>query len=607
MRLSYLSKRIVPFALFALTAIVPQGCQKDDSSTAKPEIVLQSSTLEVAPEGGVATMNYTINNQRQDATVSARCDAATWIHDFDCSTPGVISFTVDENPEVGQSRSATVTVSCDGAAEQVFEVLQGEGVEKAPFQIQIDEIGLDYVTATIVPQDNTMTWLALAYEQWVLDERFATIDEAIADLLNAYTFLASMYGVDLPTFMKAQILSTGTQTMTFDQLSVDTDHYVMAVGLSPDGIRLTEAVLMPFKTQSIEMEDVSFDISIDINGPYVTMQTVPSDKNIRYYTDVKLKSDWQNGPDIQGWIQDLIWRGSISGQSREEVIAGLSSYGDVTKEYYLNANTEYYAYAVAINEEGIVCSEEKTLLFTTGDVAMSENIFDIQINETGPDFVNFTVTPSVKNDVYTYAVTPVSDWEGMTDEEYLESYIAANSFFLTLAATSGDQTFQVGDLTSDKEYYLFIFGYEQDKVTTDLTKIKFKTNATSSASELTFEFQASDVTSNQVSVKVVPSAQDAMYYWDLIPASSATQEGAKAAVDARVQHWIDIGYKASRADVFASKGYRGTVEKTITAYDFGYVMIEPATEYKIFAVGIDDKTGEYVTDVYFSDSFTTLP
>lgn len=588
--------------LFACTVIVSQGCQEDESDAA-PEIVLQSSALEVAPEGGAATMNYTISNPRRDAVIEAG-SSAEWLHDFDCSIEGEINFMIDENPELGESRSAKVTVTYADATPREFEVIQSEGV--APFSVEITEIGLDYVTATIEPRDKEMTWLAITYEKWALDERFPTEDDAIADLMNTYSFLAGMYGMDLETFMKSQILSTGTKTMTFDQLSVDTDHYLFAVGLKPDGTRISEAVKVPFRTLSIEKIDVSFDIALEVDGPNLSMKVTPSDKNIRYYTDVKLKSDWKNGPDIQSWIQSLIWRGSISGQTRQEVVDGISSYGDTTKEYYLNADTEYYAFAAAINDDGIICSEEKTVLFTTGEVAMSDNTFDISINETGSTHVDFDIIPSAKNDVYTYAVTPASEWEGMTDEEYVDSYAAANEFFLLMSARSGDaRNIKVEGLSPETEYYIFVFGYEQARITTGITKLGFRTSRSGDASNLSFEFRSSDIGSNKVTVTVNPSIQEALYYWDLVPAT-ATEEEARSAVDARVQHYLDIGYRGSRAEVFATKGSRGTIEKSITAYDFGYVNIEPATEYKIFAVGIDETTGEYATGFFFSEPFTTL-
>lgn len=595
------SKNITLSILAALAAVTVQGCKQDESHVT--ELNLQSETLEVAPEGGIATMTYTINNPVEGAAVEA-LSSSEWLHDFDCSTDNEINFTVDENPEVGQTRTAKVVVSYNnGAIEKEFSVIQGEGVEKAPFDIDITEIGLDYAIATITPLDQEMTWHALTYECWVLDERFETIDDAIADFLNAYQFVASMSGLDFETFMSTQILVTGTRTMTFDQLGVDTDHYIFAVGLTPDGTRISDGVKKPFRTKSIEMKDITFNISIDVNGPDVKLNTAPSDNNTRYYTDVKLKSDWPDGPDIQAWIHSQIWRGSVVGKSQEEVIEELSSYGETSKEYYLNANTEYYAFAVAINDDGIICSDAEVTEFKSGNIQMSDNTFEIEINETGTDYISFDIIPS-NNDTYAYAVSPAAEWEGMSDNEYVDQYISNNVFYLDLCATTGKNSYTETNLTSNTEYYLFVFGYEQATRTTDITKILFKTTLADNPEELTFEFNINNITSSSIDVKVTGTPEQALYYWDVIDAS-ATQEETKATLDARVQRWIDIGYKADRAEVFQEMAVRGTVEKTVSNYNFGYNAIEPGKEYKLYAVGIYDETGEYATEFYFSEPFTT--
>ena len=273
----------------------------------------------------------------------------------------------------------------------------------------------------------------------------------------------------------------GTATLPFEQLTVGSKHYIFAIGIAADGTVLSNAVLEPFTTDSIELLDITFNVSCDVDGPNATLHTIPSDNGIRYYTDVKLKSDWPNGPDLQGWIQTLIWRGSVNGETAEQVVDELSSFGEVTKEYYLNANTDYYAYAVAINEEGILASEAEIIEFTTGNVHLSENTFKIEL-EIGVDNVDMHVIPS-NNDQYAWAVSPVAEWDGMTDREYLEWYFANyGTFFLDLSGLIGENTVTKNNLASDTEYYAFVFGYEQSTVTTDVTKVKFTTDGADSQS-----------------------------------------------------------------------------------------------------------------------------
>lgn len=586
----------------ALALLAFQGCKEKE--TLITQFKLQQETVEIPAEGGEVSISYTVTNPVSDATIEAVPDD-TWLHDFDYSEDGVIRFTADENPTVGQTRSTKVTVSyADGLIETEFTAIQGEGLEKAPFDVAIDTVGMDFVTATITPLDPEMTWHAITYEKEVYEERFDTYDDVVADFLSAYQFIASMVMMDFESFMMTHILTTGTQTMTFDQLRLDVDQYIFVVGLDSAGNRLTDGVLEPFRTLGVDKEDITFDISVDVNGPYATLHTVPSDNSLGYYTDIQEKSESGDEFDLQGWVHTLIWRGEVMGKTREQVVDELSSYGEVTKEYYLNANTEYYAFAATLNEEGIVNSDVEIIEFTTGDILMSDNTFEITITETGADYVHYTITPS-NNDSYTYAVSPVADWEGLTDEEYVEDYIYYNSLALDMKARQG--ILENGEdirLAANTEYYLFVFGYEQLTMTTDVTKVKFKTTGADNPELLSFEFSIGNVTPTSVEITVTGTPDQALYYWDVIDAS-ATQETAKETLDARVQRWIDIGYKTDRAQIFQEKGVRGTVETTVTYYNFSYDSIEPGKEYKLYAVGIYDETGEYATDFVFSEPFTT--
>ena len=598
-------KKTMLLAAVVLPAFLLSGCQEKESPVTT-ELKLESSTLNVPAEGGDAVMNYTVTNPIEGAKINAGSQAG-WLHNFDCSEEGRIRFIVDENPEVGQTRTATVTVSYnDGTIEDEFTVLQGEGVEKAPFEITIDEVGMDYAIATIAPLDPEMTWHALAYDAWVFDEEGRPIEQCVEEFLNAYAFVASMAGMDFETFMETDILCTGTETLPFEQLSVGTKHYIMAIGIDAKGTILSDAVLEPFTTEGIDMQDITFEVSFDVDGVNGTLHTIPSDNNVRYYTDIKLKSDWPDGPDIQGWLQTYMWQESILGISREEAINKISSYGDATKEYYLDKETDYYAFAVAINEQGIICSDAEVVEFTSGTVPPSDNTFMINVIEEGADYVDYEVIPS-NNDYYSYAISPVSEWDGMTDEEYVRQYISTgmNLILMDMKTTFGENSFTESGLAPNTDYYIFVFGYEQQTITTEITKMKVSTVGADNPEDLTFTFETSNITSTSVDVKVVGTPSQALYYWDIAEAS-ASADDIRTAIDARAQHFIDIGYMPDLATLFQQYGTRGTAEEQGKSnYEFSYNSIEPGKEYKLYAVGIYDETGEYATDFVFSEPFTT--
>lgn len=85
----------------AVIAVLAVSCDKtepvepDDPKTPDPELSLQES-IEVPADGGVFSITYTIENQNDSLNVEASSESNEWIHSFDCSVPGTISFTVDE-------------------------------------------------------------------------------------------------------------------------------------------------------------------------------------------------------------------------------------------------------------------------------------------------------------------------------------------------------------------------------------------------------------------------------------------------------------------------------------------------------------------------------
>lgn len=586
-------------SVFAFCMLMITGCKKVPAT----EILSQETTLDIPAIDGSYSFAYSVENPIESAEVEAQCEAE-WITNLDCSKVGNLSFDVLFN-EDKEKRSAEITLLYNGGtAEILFKVNQAAG---GPFVITIDEVGLDYAVATIIPADPEMTWHALPYQTNVESEdaydMSSTDEELVESFMSAYAFLASMSGISLEDFMDQQILAKGKQQMTFNQLGINTDHFIMAIGVDNKGNILSESVREEFKTLDVEKVDIDFTIEHELNDLDVTVTTTPSDNSVRYFTGITMKAEYS---DLQSWVHTLIWRGGVMGKTPEEVVKEITTSGVAVNEYYLNANTEYVAFAASLTEDGIVNSEVKTIEFKSGDVPMSDNTFELDILEVTPQSVSVNVTPS-NDDSYLFAVTPCSEWEGMTDEEYRDEYIYNNALYCDMHNTSGEQTLSPSNsLLPGTDYYFWVCGYEQSVGTTGVTKVKFTTIAEDDPSLLKFEFSVGEITANSVAVTVTGTPETAFYYFDIAPASY-TEEDIKSKIDARVNRWIEIGYKTDRADVFKDYIHMGKTETTITSYNFGYESIQPDTEYKIFAVGIYTETGEYATEFSYSSPFTSLP
>lgn len=92
-----------------------------------PVLTLTSPTsVSADPAGEQITVTYSIENPVEGETIAATATSgdapATWIHDFDTTTDGQVTFTVDANN--GDSRSATVTFTYATAPAQTITISQ---------------------------------------------------------------------------------------------------------------------------------------------------------------------------------------------------------------------------------------------------------------------------------------------------------------------------------------------------------------------------------------------------------------------------------------------------------------------------------------------------
>lgn len=82
--------------------------------------VTEKPTSDIAAEGDVVTVKYSVTNPVDGQSVTASADV-DWVSDFNYSA-GEVSFSVDEN--TGAERTATVTLAYEGATSQTVTIIQ---------------------------------------------------------------------------------------------------------------------------------------------------------------------------------------------------------------------------------------------------------------------------------------------------------------------------------------------------------------------------------------------------------------------------------------------------------------------------------------------------
>ena len=83
--------------------------------------IVEKPTSDIAAEGDVVTVKYSVTNPVEGKSVTASANQ-TWVNGFDYSVAGEVSFIVEEN--AGVARTATVTLAYEGATSQTVTISQ---------------------------------------------------------------------------------------------------------------------------------------------------------------------------------------------------------------------------------------------------------------------------------------------------------------------------------------------------------------------------------------------------------------------------------------------------------------------------------------------------
>lgn len=602
---------VVTFVYSALDMEFPVTLIQQAGSPMMPSVVFDPATAEVAAEGGLVTVSYTVENPVAGESLSGTVDAE-WITELNTSVDGEVSFYVSLS-YVEQKRTADIKFNY-ADMEFVLPVVQAEGNPDDAFDLTMTDITPITATIKVVPADSVMTYTVFPtdkdYYETITDEDF------IAQMLNAYAAIASMVGLSFEEFMEQQVLATKTSYWTKDQLIPNTEYIFMVLGMEADGTVTTKHFIVDYTTEQTEDVDVTFELEIDPDELSAIVTTKPSRDDIKYYTEVRPLTDLPQGADMtkvdyQDWVNYKIWMGSVMGKSPQQVIEEVAVSGTQTKEFFnLSSDTEYVAFTGAVDPDGVVISDCEAVVFRTEQISSSENTFDVTITEEVAAIV-VDVVPTVMEDEYAVVVAELADCEGMTDEEYAAE--AAKTFQVLMNRQSGVATVRVEALNmlwklcSDTEYKLFIFGIKESTVTTAVTSYLVKTLPAEDPKTFTADITVKDITSTGATLDITVNQQTTLYVAGFVPADF-TSEQTLERIDIYAQRWIDNGIVDHKPRFMGYIGVRGDIVDGTSFYLFneiGYqTSLEPGKQYKPYVVAVNDKTAEYAS-VIFGETFTT--
>lgn len=371
--------------------------------------------------------------------------------------------------------------------------------------------------------------------------------------------------------------------------------------------KLKDSITVTQSGEAVEVE-ITIDFEFDINGPFVRMYTYPSPEGIRYYAwyySVKgMETALAQSPGvsiemylekvIEVDISEAIYYGAYAGYSAEQAVAEITLVGPSYQDFELNGNTEFYAFACAVNNQGALISDVVYTTFKTGVVEASDNVLTLSNVKVNTDRVSYDVNAS-NMDQYATIVLPAAEVENLTDDEFIEKFNKIDGYVSYLNFGSCSKTYLLHE--EDADYYIYYFGYEYGMATTEIKREKIHTAKYDPNAQPEFELTLDKVTHYRVKASIDVEPETSLYYIDVCGVDETAEELQETIREA-AQWYVDNGYYNNIAMCYRIVGSKGSQQHEFTG-------LYPETQYRVYAFGIDEHTGEFNTEVIFSEVFTT--
>ena len=372
-------------------------------------------------------------------------------------------------------------------------------------------------------------------------------------------------------------------------------------GKSKDKIVVTQS------GEAVEVE-MNIDFAFEINGPFVSMTTTPTPENIRYYAwyySVKsMETALEQSPGvtiemyferlIEVDISNAIYYGAYAGYDAEAAVAEITLVGKATQQFELNGDTEFYAFGCAVSNKGEIKSDVVYTTFKTGPVAPSENVLTLSNVAVNTDRVSYDITAS-NMDQYATIVLPATVVEEFTDDEFIAYFNKIDGYVSYLNFGSCSKSYLLHE--EDTDYYIYYFGYEYGMATTEIKREKIHTLTYNPEAVPSFEITIDKVTHYRVKASLDVEPTTSLYYIDICGINDTAEELQETIREA-AQWYVDKGYYDNIATCYRIVGNKGS-------QTFEFTGLYPESQYRVYVFGIDEHSGEFNTDVYFSDVITT--
>lgn len=598
-------KNFKSLLIVALLALGFAACDKDPVTEEKrPIIKVDATEIELSSHGESIEIGYTIENARTAQQIEVE-NLAEWL--LVEVSENTITFSADKNA-TANGRIINVVVKYEGADNVEITVKQPNidvPRENLSLEVVITEVGPTSIKFDIEASHPDMTWIPMVTYKEYWDDKASDEEIFISDMAY-FEYLAEGYGISREEFL-TDMLGMGSQSdIEISGLTPETEYVVYVYGLTIDGERTTDIVAKYATTEKPYEGDITFEFDIKEEEYIMEFVVTPSHRGVNFYHGLATEAEINEWKALAGSdsLRDAIQQGDIEAgiaiYMNYEFIETRKDYFDMYNMYdivedgweQVKAGTKYILYAAKWDEECNLLGEVSFAEYTTPAATMSDNKLTVEIRDVNQSQVTVAVK-TTNNDPYVAMPVKSEDIAGMSDTEIYNLVMTKYDYLVSEYIAYGDSMRTFSHMRPETDYTILAFGSVAGTMTTEMIKVEVTTTASGDPLDCTFTFNVVPG-SDTAWLEIDPSDKGHFYNWLIYPADF-TAEDAKS----YIKDVILAQYYGGDIPAFSSweltQGYL-----TTTAYD-----LRPETDYKIGVVIMDYETAEFITDMYFSDVFTT--
>ena len=299
------------------------------------------------------------------------------------------------------------------------------------------------------------------------------------------SYISNLYGN-----LTEEDLNFGTQTLTFEGLTPETEYYVIAFGYDAEtGEATTDLVYknertMPVATlgevftvvvNDITWRNAQISVATEYAGSYI--YGILTAAKYAEYADVAAIFEARKA----GWESDSTWYDDTTWQEMMvyDLVSGNKNFDATEDITTLTWGESYVFYCLGVTAEGEIDTAMTIAEFSTLAPEASDCSFTITIDSMTKSSVNFTITPSNPDEQYYVTVQKNSVVNGKTSDQILHALLdSATDYQISTRLFTGEQSLTASEVGTSVsgfyQYNIIVLGFNDGPTTEVFMSEAFK-------------------------------------------------------------------------------------------------------------------------------------